>query len=107
MTYTTARLELMNIEQAIHLIGWREACGCVWNHPHDQPMHAGAGLESNIRRLAMGQTQDDQGWPYRQNRHSRLEDRSPTDFTVSLAILETVFDALGVQSMGPFRWRGA
>tara|TARA_R110001592_G_scaffold122078_2_gene328497 strand:- start:991 stop:2496 length:1506 start_codon:yes stop_codon:yes gene_type:complete len=101
--YTTARLELMNIEQAIHRIGWQEAVGASGTiRTISQCMQVAGRSESNI-------TLEGLQWVKRKmikaGHIDKIDipglktDRRPI-LPAGLAILEAVFDALGVQSMG-------
>ncbi|MFT6430017.1 MAG: exopolyphosphatase/guanosine-5'-triphosphate,3'-diphosphate pyrophosphatase [Halopseudomonas sp.] len=101
--YTTARLELMNIEQAIHRIGWQEAVGASGTiRTISQCMQVAGRSESNItleglqwvkRKMIKAGHVDKIDIP------GLKTDRRPI-LPAGLAILEAVFDALGVQSMG-------
>ena len=101
--YTTARLELMNIEQAIHRIGWQEAVGASGTiRTISQCTQVAGRSESNI-------TLEGLQWVKRKmikaGHIDKIDipglktDRRPI-LPAGLAILEAVFDALGVQSMG-------
>ncbi|PCD00106.1 exopolyphosphatase [Halopseudomonas pelagia] len=100
--YTAARLELMQIEQAIQRLGWQEAVGA-------------SGTIRTIRQCVQsgGRTQDELtpeglGWLKRKlfkaGQVDKLDipglkpDRKPI-LPAGLAILEAIVDALGVQVM--------
>lgn len=100
--YTTARLELMNIEQAIGRLGWQEAVGasgtirtigqCMQGSGQKDPGLTLEGLNWVKRRVIRAGHVDKIDIP------GLKADRRAT-LPAGLAILEAIFDALGVQSM--------
>lgn len=101
--YTAARLELMNIEQGIQRMGWQEAVGasgtirtirqCVQASGRHQDELTPEGLLWLKRKLFKAVYVDKLDLP------GLKSDRRPI-LPAGLAILEAVFDALEVQSMG-------
>ncbi|WP_339845472.1 exopolyphosphatase [uncultured Halopseudomonas sp.] len=100
--YTTARLELMNIEQAIGRIGWQEAVGasgtirtigqCMQGSGQKEPGLTLEGLNWVKRRVIRAGHIDKIDIP------GLKTDRRAT-LPAGLAILEAIFDALGVKTM--------
>ena len=100
--YTAARLELMNIEQAIQRLGWSEAVGasgtiravgqCIQAGGRGQGEVTREGLQWLKRRLLKAAHVDKLDMP------GLKADRQPI-LPAGLAILEALFDALGVESM--------
>ncbi|WP_373185598.1 exopolyphosphatase [Halopseudomonas sp.] len=100
--YTTARLELMNIEQAIGRLGWQEAVGasgtirtlglCMQGAGQKDAKLTLEGLNWVKRRVVKAGHVDKIDIP------GLKADRRAT-LPAGLAILEATFDALGVQTM--------
>jgi exopolyphosphatase/guanosine-5'-triphosphate,3'-diphosphate pyrophosphatase len=100
--YTASRLELMNIEQAIQRTGWQEAVGasgtirtigqCIQLAGRGEGNLTLQGLLGVKRKLIKAGHIDKIDIP------GLKADRRPI-LPAGLAILEAVFDALGVQSM--------
>lgn len=100
--YTAARLELMNIEQAIGRLGWQEAVGasgtirtiglCMQGAGQKEPGLTLEGLSWVKRRVIKAGHIDKIDIP------GLKTDRRAT-LPAGLAILEAIFDALGVQTM--------
>ncbi|AQZ94404.1 exopolyphosphatase [Halopseudomonas phragmitis] len=100
--YTAARLELMNIEQAISRLGWQEAVGasgtiravglCIQAAGRGQGEVTLEGLQWLKRKVLKASHVD------KLELDGLKPDRRPI-LPAGLAILEALFDALGVQSM--------
>ncbi|MEH6491623.1 exopolyphosphatase [Halopseudomonas sp.] len=100
--YTAARLELMNIEQAIHRLGWTEAVGasgtirsigqCIQAAGKGQGEVNREGLQWLKRKVLKAAHVD------KLDIQGLKSDRQPI-LPAGLAILEAMFDALGIESM--------
>lgn len=100
--YTAARLELMNIDQAINRLGWQEAVGasgtirtlglCLQAASKGQGEVNREGLQWLKRRLLKCQHVDELLF------EGLKEERRPI-LPSGLAIMEAIFDALGIESM--------
>ncbi|MFN3579761.1 MAG: exopolyphosphatase [Pseudomonas sp.] len=100
--YTAARLELMHIEQAVQRQGWQEAVGasgtirtilqCIQSSARGQEELTPDGLSWLKRKLFKAGQVDKLELP------GLKADRRPI-LPAGLAILEAIFDALGVQAM--------
>lgn len=100
--YTAARLELMNIEKAIHRLGWTEAVGasgtirsigqCIQAAGKGQGEVTREGLQWLKRKVLKAAHVD------KLDIQGLKPDRQPI-LPAGLAILEAMFDALGIEAM--------